>query len=62
MLRNRSRSAAVILLHTLWILRAPLAASVVRGIGELGIKHLEAKHPGKLYVAEADVENQRSRK
>jgi uncharacterized protein (DUF697 family) len=36
-----------------WLVKVPVAASVVKGIGELAIKHFEDKYPGKVYTQES---------
>jgi uncharacterized protein (DUF697 family) len=39
-----------------WLLKAPVAAGVIEGIGNLAVSHFEDKYPGKSYVADPDVE------
>ena len=39
-----------------WLLKAPLAAGVIEGIGNLAVSHFEDRYPGKSYTADADVE------
>ncbi len=39
-----------------WLLKVPLAASIIEGIGALAISYFEDKYPGKLYAAIPEVE------
>ena len=41
-----------------WILKVPVAAGVIEGIGALAIDFFEDKYPGRRYEADPDVENQ----
>ncbi|MGD0089931.1 MAG: hypothetical protein ABSE73_08430 [Planctomycetota bacterium] len=41
-----------------WILKAPVAAGIIEGLGDLAIRHFEDKYPGKLYTVDPEVEKE----
>lgn len=43
-----------------WILKIPLAASIIEGIGALAINHFEDKYPGRMYSSDAEEHESRT--
>lgn len=39
-----------------WLLKVPIAASIIEGIGALAIKHFEDKYPGKFYTTDPAID------
>lgn len=39
-----------------WMIKVPIAAGIIEGIGALAINHFEDKYPGRMYTVDPHVE------